>query len=88
MANDQLEKENPVFQHFNPYTGFDLTDHYPNTLFADEDGIIWGSTYPNNGKFFRFDYKSLKILNPFPVSIKNIRLDNEIISWGSPQRNW
>ncbi|MGB4843545.1 MAG: two-component regulator propeller domain-containing protein [Ferruginibacter sp.] len=81
LANAEIEKENPVFQHFNPYTGFDLTDHIPNTLFADKDGIIWGSTYPNNGKFFRFDYKSVKNLNPIPVRIKNIRLDNEIISW-------
>jgi signal transduction histidine kinase/ligand-binding sensor domain-containing protein len=77
LKMEQVNEEKPIFQHYNPRTGFNISTAF--NLIIDKQGVVWGR---NNG-IFRFDYKSIKDSKPIPLQIKNIRLDNKNISWNS-----
>jgi len=73
----QVNDEKPLFQHYNPRTGFNFS--IPNNITIDEQGVVW---VRDNG-ILRFDYKSIKESKPIPAQIKNIKVDNKNISWTS-----
>ncbi|WP_158531120.1 two-component regulator propeller domain-containing protein [Algoriphagus chordae] len=71
---------------FNSETGFpvkDLVDGQ-NGMFVDKKGVIWAGTGNNKTALVRFDYQSLKRNHrPPSVLIKELRLNEEVISWHS-----
>ena len=74
---EQVNDDKPVFQHYNPRTGFNFSKI--RDFIIDKQGVLW---VLDNG-VLRFDYKSIKDLKPIPLLIKNIKLNNEQISWNS-----
>jgi signal transduction histidine kinase/ligand-binding sensor domain-containing protein len=80
LQMEQAKDEKPLFQHYNPRTGFNFSN--PRKLVIDNEGVVW---VLDNG-ISRFDYKSIKDSKSIPVHIKNIRLDNKNISWNSLSR--
>ncbi|MBC6365639.1 sensor histidine kinase [Algoriphagus sp. AK58] len=71
---------------FNSNTGYpvkDLTDGQ-NGMFEDSKGIIWAGTGSNKTALVRFDYDGLIRNTERPkVFLKQLRINEEIISWES-----
>ena len=71
---------------FNSNTGYpvkDLTDGQ-NGMFEDSRGILWAGTGNNKTALVRFDYQALIRNKKTPsVFLKQLRINEEIISWES-----
>ncbi len=71
---------------FNSNTGYpvkDLTDGQ-NGMFQDSKGILWAGTGNNKTALVRFDHRELALnQSPPRIFLKQIRINEEIISWSS-----
>lgn len=71
---------------FNSNTGYpvkDLTDGQ-NGMFEDSKGILWAGTGSNKTALVRFDYRALIRNSESPqVFLKQLRINEEVISWES-----
>ncbi|SFT77606.1 Two component regulator propeller [Algoriphagus locisalis] len=76
---------------FNSETGFpvkDLVDGQ-NGMYVDQKGILWAGTGNNKTALVRFDYNKLKRNHTAPsVLIKELRLNEEVISWHSLSKQY
>ncbi len=71
---------------FNSNTGYpvkDLTDGQ-NGMYLDSKGILWAGTGNNKTALVRFDYSALvRNQQPPSVFLKQLRINEEVISWES-----
>jgi signal transduction histidine kinase/ligand-binding sensor domain-containing protein len=80
VSNDEINKPIPFVNHYNRKTGFDINTPSQKSMKIDRQGNIWW----NNGfKQYRFNYPAIKQQKLYPVTIKNILLDNKNVSWVS-----
>jgi signal transduction histidine kinase/ligand-binding sensor domain-containing protein len=75
---------------FNSDTGYpvkDLTDGQ-NGMYQDSRGIVWAGTGNNKTALVRFDYRELeRNQSPPRIFLKQIRINEEVISWNSLGEN-
>jgi ligand-binding sensor domain-containing protein/signal transduction histidine kinase len=71
-------------ENFNQKAGFPIRDiSNNNSMFMDGNGVLWGGT---GDKLLRFDYgKILKSTEAPRVYIRNVKVNNEYISWHTLQ---
>ncbi|RIW18183.1 hypothetical protein D0X99_00330 [Algoriphagus lacus] len=87
-APDSVNTDFPLenLEVFNSDTGYpvkDLTDGQ-NGMFQDSKGILWAGTGNNKTALVRFDYQALIRNKKTPtVFLKQLRINEEIISWES-----
>jgi ligand-binding sensor domain-containing protein/signal transduction histidine kinase len=79
LANNGLEN-------YNQKSGFPIKDiSNNNSMFLDSRGVLWGGT---GDKLVRFDYSKIhKSMEAPRVFIRNVKINNEYISWHTLQTN-
>jgi len=80
LKYEDINLDNPSFQHYNQQTGFAFYSSAGFDLYVDKQGGVWGD---GADAIFRFDHTELKGFKPPPIRIKNIRLNGKNISWYS-----
>ncbi len=84
LLNQELINYKPVIEIYNSSTGYPIKDVNAgqNTMFLDNQGIIWAGTGSDKTGLVRFDYAVLeKNREPPKVDIQNVKLNSEPICW-------
>lgn len=84
LSNKDLQDLTPVFENYNPKTGYPIMDvnRGQHAILEDSKGILWIASGAVKSGLMRFDYSSLyKNNNPPSLNIVSIQIDNELVCW-------
>ena len=86
LSNSELKILAPVFEIYNPKTGYPVMDvnRGQHGIFEDSNGILWIASGSTKSGLMRFDYPSLYKNNAPPdLNIISVKVDNELICWNN-----
>ena len=84
LSNSELKNFTPVFEIYNPKTGYPVMDvnRGQHAIFKDSKGILWIASGSSKSGLMRFDYSSLyKNSNPPSLNLLAVKVDNELVCW-------
>ncbi len=84
LNNNELKNYAPVFEIYNPKTGYPVMDvnRGQHAIFEDSKGILWIASGSEKSGLMRFDYSSLyKNNKPPELNILSIKINNELVCW-------
>lgn len=84
LSNSELKNYTPVFEIYNPNTGYPVMDvnRGQHAIFEDSKGFLWIASGSERSGLMRLDYTSLyKNNNPPELNILSIKVDNELVCW-------
>lgn len=86
LSNRDLNGFAPVFEIFNPKTGYPVMDvnRGQHAIFQDSKGMLWIASGSGKSGLMRFDYSALNNNNnPPELNILAIKINNELICWNN-----
>lgn len=93
LSNSELKNHTPVFEIYNPNTGYPVMDvnRGQHAIFEDSKGFLWIASGSEKSGLMRLDYSSLvKNNNPPELNILSIKVGNELVAWHNllnPEKN-
>lgn len=84
LSNEELKDYAPVWELYNPKTGYPVMDvnRGQHAIFEDSRGKLWIASGSEKSGLMCFDYSSLyKNKNPPRLNILSVKIDNALICW-------